>query len=83
MTAATSRAVRATSSTSAGNGTRGKGAARRAVLAPPGGCEDATRAWAMLGAEYDYVHGSALVRITGKVVPSVAEPFQAALASLP
>jgi len=37
----------------------------------------------ILGAEYDYVHGSALVRITGKVVPSVAEPFQAALASLP
>jgi len=37
----------------------------------------------MLGSEHDYVHGSVLVRITGKVVPSVAEPFQAALASMP
>lgn len=38
---------------------------------------------AMLGAEYDYVHGSALLRLTGKVLPSVAEPFQVALTGMP
>jgi len=33
----------------------------------------------MLASEHDYVHGSVLVRITGKVLPSIAESFQAAL----
>ena len=37
----------------------------------------------ILGSEYDYVRGSALVRITGKVLPSVATQFQAALAAMP
>jgi len=37
----------------------------------------------MLGAEYDYVHGAALVRITGKVLPSVAEQFRVVLDAMP
>ena len=37
---------------------------------------------AILGAEYDYVYRSALVRITGNVLPSVAMQFETALASM-
>jgi hypothetical protein len=37
----------------------------------------------MLGAEYGYVRGTALVRITGKVLPTVAKQFQVALAAMP
>lgn len=36
-----------------------------------------------MGSEYDYVHGPALVRITGEVLPSVAKKFQVALATMP
>ena len=36
-----------------------------------------------MGSEYDYVHGPALVRITGNVLPSVAKKFQVALATMP
>jgi hypothetical protein len=36
----------------------------------------------MLGTEYDYIHGSALIRITGKVLPSVAEQFHASLTAM-
>ncbi|MGI5241133.1 hypothetical protein [Dactylosporangium sp. CA-139066] len=36
----------------------------------------------ILGTEYDYVNGSVLVRITGKVKPSVAKTFESAVAAL-
>lgn len=36
----------------------------------------------MLGSEYDYVNGGVLLRITGKVLPSEAKKFEAALAKL-
>lgn len=36
----------------------------------------------MLGTEYDYINGGALLRITGLVVPSTAQTFQAALTKL-
>lgn len=42
----------------------------------------ALKASPILGAEYDYVQGSALVRITGDVLPSVAKKFQAALTTM-
>jgi len=45
--------------------------------------QSALKGNSMLGTEYDYIKGSALVRMTGKVLPSVAEQFKAALASMP
>jgi hypothetical protein len=37
----------------------------------------------ILGTEYHYLHGPVLVRVSGKVKPSVAAGFQAAVAGLP
>lgn len=36
----------------------------------------------ILGTEYHYLNGPVLVRVTGKVKPSVAKPFEAAVAAL-
>jgi hypothetical protein len=36
----------------------------------------------ILGTEYHYLRGPVLVRITGKVKPSIAAKFQAAVAAL-
>ncbi|GAA2359318.1 hypothetical protein GCM10010170_053540 [Dactylosporangium salmoneum] len=44
--------------------------------------QDVLKSMQMLGTEYDYLNGGVLVRITGKVKPSVAKPFEAAVAGL-
>ncbi|WP_426507250.1 hypothetical protein ACPPVO_53900 [Dactylosporangium sp. McL0621] len=44
--------------------------------------QDAQKSMQILGTEYHYLNGSVLVRITGKVKPSVAKPFEAAVAGL-
>lgn len=44
--------------------------------------QNSLKADPMLGTEYDYVNGPVLVRITGKVKPSVAKPFEMSVAAL-
>jgi hypothetical protein len=44
--------------------------------------QDTLKSMQMLGTEYHYLNGPVLVRITGKVKPSVAKPFEAAVAGL-
>jgi hypothetical protein len=44
--------------------------------------QDTLKSMQMLGTEYNYMNGPVLVRIAGKVKPSMAKPFGAALAGL-
>ncbi|WP_433046138.1 hypothetical protein [Dactylosporangium sp. CS-033363] len=44
--------------------------------------QDTLKSLQMLGTEYHYLNGPVLVRVTGKVKPSVAKPFEAAVAAL-
>jgi hypothetical protein len=44
--------------------------------------QDTLKSMQMLGTEYHCLNGPVLVRITGKVKPSVAKPFEAAVAGL-
>jgi hypothetical protein len=44
--------------------------------------QDALKSMQILGTEYHYLNGPVLVRVTGKVKPSTAKPFEAAVAAL-
>jgi hypothetical protein len=44
--------------------------------------QDTLRSMQILGTEYHYLNGPVLVRVSGKVKPSVAKPFEAAVAGL-